>query len=126
MTKQIWIVDDNADSRLMAHAILSSEYDLVDFASGEEALDRLKESAPDLMLVDISMPGISGFDVLAAIRSQHRLCNVPVIAYTARATRPERSGIVAFGFDGCVVKPILNEKDLLNPVAELLSKVRVA
>jgi CheY-like chemotaxis protein len=125
MTKQIWIVDDNADSRFLARTILSSDYELLELSSGEEALALLEERAPDLMLVDISMPGLSGFDVLAAIRSHHRLSAVPVIAYTARASKPERSGIVAFGFDGCVVKPIIHESDLLDPVADLLARPRL-
>ena len=122
MSKQIWIVDDNADSRVLANAILAHDYELVEFSSGREALDRLSFARPDLMLLDISMPDINGFEVLAEVRSRAELVDIPVIAYTARASAPERNGILAFGFDACVVKPIQDENELLRPVAEMIGQ----
>ena len=122
MLKQIWIVDDNADNRMLAAAILGTEYELVELASGVEVLDRLNVARPDLMLLDLAMPDINGFEVLAAVRSRAELVDVPVVAYTARASMPERNGIMAFGFDACVVKPIVDETELLHPIAQLLDQ----
>ena len=120
--KQIWVIDDNADSRALAREILSSDYDLLEVDSGIGALQLLEHQCPDLILLDLSMPGVSGFDVLAAIRSRIDLCHIPVIAYTARASKPERAGILAFGFDHCVVKPVLDENDLIRPITQLLGQ----
>lgn len=121
MRKTIWIIDDNADSRLLARAILSPEYDVVELESGQHAIDRVASEHPDLVLLDLSMPGVSGFDVLAVIRMRPELDDVPVIAFTARASEAERKGIMAFGFDGCVVKPVIDENLLMRPVAQMLS-----
>jgi CheY-like chemotaxis protein len=85
-------------------------------------LELLDEQRPDLLLLDLSMPGIDGVAVLSAVRVRADLAHIPVIAYTARASHPERSRIVAFGFDHCVVKPIMHEKDLLDPIAHLLNR----
>jgi CheY-like chemotaxis protein len=121
--KEIWIVDDNADSRILARAILGVDYELVELESGQQALDLLENARPDLLLLDISMPDVNGFDVLCELRSRPELAHVPVVAYTARASVPERNGIMALGFDRCVVKPVLDERQLLGPIAELLDAV---
>lgn len=122
MLKQIWIIDDNADSRALARVILAScpDYDLVELPSGDAAIDRLARSVPDLMLLDISMPGLNGFDVLAAVRARADACHLPILAYTSFAAAAERREFLARGFDGCVCKPLLDEDDLLLPVARLL------
>jgi two-component system alkaline phosphatase synthesis response regulator PhoP len=120
--KQIWIIDDSAESRLLARAILAPDYDVVELASGDEVAPALDRRIPDLMLIDITMPGQSGLDVLAHVRSDPRLADIPTVAYTARSSRPERQGLEAFGFDAVITKPVVDERDLLRPVAELLSR----
>jgi two-component system cell cycle response regulator DivK len=127
MPKQIWIIDDNADSRALARIILGAcpDYVLVEVPSGDAAVELLDHACPDLLILDISMPGANGFDVLQAVRARADVCHVPIIAYTSFAAREERSQFMTRGFDGCVCKPILDENELLMPVARLLSPADV-
>jgi CheY-like chemotaxis protein len=122
LRKQVWVIDDSAESRLLARSILSTEYDILELSSGEDVAPALDRQIPDLMLVDITMPGESGLDVLARIRTDPRLADIPLIAYTARSSQPERRGLTNFGFDAVVSKPVLDPSDLLRPVAELLAR----
>jgi CheY-like chemotaxis protein len=128
MRKQIWIIDDNADSRALARVILGScpDYDLVELPSGDATLERLCREIPDLMLLDISMPGLNGFDVLAAVRARTGASHLPILAYTSFAASTERREFLARGFDDCVCKPLLDEDDLLVPVARLLPPMTVS
>jgi putative two-component system response regulator len=128
MSSLVWIVDDNADSRALARAILAPAYDLREVESGTRAVEMLDSGStplPGLLLLDISMPGMNGFEVLAAVRSRPIVARIPVVAYTARASGPERKTFLSHGFDACVVKPVLEEIELLGPVAKLLSAAPV-
>ena len=127
MRKKIWIIDDNADSRALARVILGAcpDYELIELPSGDAALSLLGRSLPDLLLLDISMPGANGFDVLAAVRARPDLHHLPILAYTSFAAVTERRQFLTRGFDDCVCKPILDEQDLLTPIARLLSSQAV-
>src|SRR6266550_829264 len=81
----IAVVEDNADNRLLLQAILDGDYDLVEYDNGIDALAGLSASLPDLVLLDISLPGMDGNEILARIRADERLCALPVIALTAHA-----------------------------------------
>ena len=110
------VVEDNADNRLLLHAFLDHLYELTDYETGPAALEGLRDSPPDLVLLDISLPDMDGVEVLARIRGDERFKHLPVIALTAHAMAGDREKYLAAGFDNYVAKPIVDEKVLLRAV----------
>jgi CheY-like chemotaxis protein len=105
--KTIVVADDNPASReLMRELLESSGYNVVDAADGSEALERTLEARPDLVVLDIELPAMSGFEVLEAIRQHPELSSLPVVAVTARAMEGDLERGVAAGFDAYITKPI--------------------
>ena len=120
----IAIVEDNADNRLLLQAILDGLYDLVEYENGTDALAGLAASLPDLVLLDISLPGMDGNEILARIRADERLRNLPVIALTAHAMSGDREKYLAAGFNDYITKPIVDETILLSAIDRWLSASR--
>jgi CheY-like chemotaxis protein len=118
------VVEDNADSRLLVAAILEERYAVRAYASGAEALAAFAADPPDVVLLDISLPGMDGTAVLARLRADAdaRLRAVPVIAFTAYARDGDRARYLAAGFDGYVAKPIVDETHLLRTLADCLAR----
>lgn len=105
--KTIVVAEDNPASReLMRELLESSGYRIVEAADGKEALEKTLEVRPDLMVLDIELPVMSGFEVLEAIRQHPELCSLPVVAVTARAMEGDLERGVAAGFDAYITKPI--------------------
>src|SRR5919112_137030 len=121
----IAIVEDNADNRLLLQAILDGLYDLVEYENGAEVLAGLANSLPDLVLLDISLPGMDGNEILARIRADKTLRALPVIALTAHAMSGDREKYLAAGFDDYVTKPIVDETVLLSSIEMWVTKLRV-
>jgi two-component system, cell cycle response regulator DivK len=120
----IAVVEDNADNRLLIDAILGDSYALREYATGMEALLGMPEDIPALVLLDVSLPGLDGLDVLSRMRADPRLCDVPVIAVTAHAMSGDRERYLAAGFDGYVPKPIVDDRALVDLVRRLLADGR--
>ena len=116
----IAIVEDNADNRLLLQAILDGQYDLVEYDNGVDALAGLSASLPDLVLLDISLPGMDGNEILARIRADEGLRRLPVIALTAHAMAGDREKYLAAGFNDYVTNPIVDEEILLGAIARWL------
>ena len=116
----IAVVEDNADNRLLLQAILDGLYDLVEYENGADALAGLAESLPDLVLLDISLPGMDGNEILARIRADPRLRQLPVIALTAHAMSGDREKYLAAGFNDYITKPIVDESILLAAIERWL------
>ena len=113
------VVEDNADNRLLLQAILDGAYDVHEYENAEEALDGFRRAAPDLVLLDISLPGMSGVDLLRLLRADAALSRVPVIALTAHAMAGDREMYLEAGFDAYVTKPIVDEGVLLGAIERL-------
>ena len=118
--KTIAVVEDNRDNRLLLQAFLSDRYSIVEYDTGPGALEGLKTSVPDLMLLDISLPGMDGLQVLASIRADERLKALPVIALTAHAMSGDRERFLKAGFNDYVAKPIVDENVLFAAIERLL------
>jgi len=112
----IAVVEDNADNRLLLRALLGGEYELVEYENGIDALAGLRAARPDLVLLDISLPGMDGNEILYHIRSDHALRSLPVIALTAHAMAGDREKYLAAGFDDYVTKPIVDEGILVRAI----------
>jgi CheY-like chemotaxis protein len=117
----IAVVEDNADNRLLLQAILDGQYDLVEYENGTDALAGLAASLPDLVLLDISLPGMDGNEILARIRADSTLRKLPVIALTAHAMSGDREKYLAAGFNDYITKPIVDETLLLTAIQRWLT-----
>jgi len=120
--KQIAVVEDNPDNRLLVQVILEPLYQVTDYENGVAALDGMRQHKPDLVLLDVSLPGMDGTEVLARIRTDAGLRALPVIALTAHAMAGDRQKFLAAGFDDYVTKPIVDETLLLGAIEKLLSR----
>jgi two-component system cell cycle response regulator DivK len=118
---KIAVVEDNPDNRLLLQAILEESYTLTQYENGMDALEGLVCDLPDLILLDISLPGMDGVEVLRHIRRDARLQNIPVIALTAHAMAGDRERFLAAGFDGYLTKPITDDEVLLRTIEQELA-----
>jgi CheY-like chemotaxis protein len=120
--KVIALVEDNPDNRLLVQAILEGLYECVEYENGPEALAGMERQPPDLVLLDISLPGMDGSEVLGRMRAHEELKELPVIALTAHAMAGDREKYLAAGFDDYITKPILEESVLLETIAKSLDR----
>lgn len=118
--RRVGVVEDNDDTRLIVRAILEPVFDVDECATGQEALERFERRPPDAVLLDISLPGIDGIEVLSRLRADPRTAQIPVVALTAHAMVGDRERFLAQGFDGYASKPILDERDLIATVQAAL------
>ena len=121
--KRIAIVEDNPDNRLLALALLEGVYECVEYETGIDAVAGLPESRPDLILLDISLPGMDGVETLAHSRAKPSLFHLPVIALTAHAMSGDREKYLSAGFNDYVSKPIVDETILLDAISHALEGV---
>lgn len=120
MARRILVVEDDEKSRRLLVDVLGYHgFGVAAFARGELALGDARIHPPDAALLDIQLPGISGFDVLAALRAARTGPYLPVVAVTASVMDHDRRRILAAGFDGYVAKPV-NIRELLATLNALL------
>lgn len=120
MTARILVVDDTpANVKLLVDLLAAKGYRPVAAASGEEALARIAEQVPDLVLLDIMMPGLSGYDVCRRIRDDPATALLPVVLCTSLDPKQERIHGIEAGADDFIPKPI-NQQELFARVKSLL------
>ena len=117
--QRVLLADDNADLREYARRLLSEHYDVEAVADGEAALASARARIPDLVVTDIMMPRLDGFGLIGALRVDKTLCDIPVIALSARAGEEARLEGLGRGADDYVVKPF-SARELLVRVETLL------
>ena len=126
MSYRILVVDDNPINCEVVSDILRASDIKVDLCySGREALARLAREKPDLILLDLMMPEVSGEDVLIHIRGDARLKDISVILLTARASQEDRLNGLGLGADDYLAKPLIAEELLLR-VNNLLARIGLA
>jgi len=118
----ILVADDRASSRELLRTVLErAGYAVIEAEDGEAAVERAHSGNPDLILLDLQMPKLDGYGVLAKLRSEERFRTVPVLALTASAMSGDREKIMAAGFTDYLSKPA--GPDLLREaVARLLGR----
>ncbi|HEX8724888.1 MAG TPA: response regulator [Gemmatimonadaceae bacterium] len=119
---RVAVVEDNPDNRLLLQAILGERFAVLEYASGEEALAGFAAERPHVVLLDISLPGMDGLEILARIRADAALAGLPVIALTAHAMAGDRERYLAAGFDDYLTKPIVDETRLIEAISRQLRK----
>jgi two-component system cell cycle response regulator DivK len=115
-------VEDNFDNRILIRRVLMAEgYAVVEAENAQQALDYLRAETPDLILMDINMPGVDGFMLTSEIKGQPQLAGVPIIAVTANVMKGDRERTLAAGCDGYIQKPI-DVDDLPNQISQYLPR----
>jgi len=124
--RRILIAEDNAVNRELLRELLETHGHIVTEAcNGEEALRLLDDSRPDILLLDLGMPVLDGYQTIRRIREKPSLAGLPVLAVTAYAMQGDKERILSSGFDGYMSKPI-DPKLLYQELDRLLSKKATA
>ncbi len=107
MTQRILLAEDNEDNRTIYRTILEhSGYTVVEAQDGEAAVRLAATERPDLILLDISMPLLDGWEAARQIRDNPDIAQVPIVALTAHALQQDRAKAIAEGFDSYLAKPV--------------------
>jgi len=102
----ILVVEDNPDNLMTVKALLQETYEIIEAIDGQAGIEEAIKYAPSLILLDISLPKIDGFQVLDALRKDEKTAEIPIIALTARVMTGDREAILKYGFDDYISKPI--------------------
>ena len=105
--EKVLVVDDNRASRDLIRAILKPvRCNVIEASQGQQALDLIQQERPDLVLLDVDMPGLDGITVVKRIRQNTSLAGLPVVAVTAFAMESDRERCMAAGFTAYLTKPV--------------------
>jgi len=107
MTQTILYIEDNVENRILVKRILEVEgYKVIEADSGREGLEKAEEARPDLIIMDINLPEIDGYELTRRLKQMEHLANTPIIAMTANVMKGDREKTLAAGCDGYIQKPI--------------------
>jgi two-component system cell cycle response regulator DivK len=120
MSKKILIVEDNPQNmRLIEMALSAESYTLLEATNGEEALEIVKKERPDLIIMDVQLPKMSGLEVTRKLREIPEFSRTPIIAITAYAMKGDKEKALDAGCNAYLSKPI-SARDLPNLIAKML------
>ena len=118
----VLIVEDNEKNLKLVRDVLQVKgYETVDAGTAEKGIAIARDRKPDLVLMDIQLPGMNGIDALRALRADPATAGIPIVAITASVMQTDRQQIVGAGFDGFIEKPV-NLKNLLDTVQQAVAK----
>jgi CheY-like chemotaxis protein len=118
--KRILIVEDSDDTRFVYSAILNLDgYDIIEAADGEAGIASAIEHRPDLIITDINMPGLNGFEVARRVRADERIARTPIVAVTGTVFRAQEASAAKSLFDSLFIKP-MKPSEVLVEVRRLL------
>lgn len=121
MPRTVLVVEDEPDNRLLIGMILRGEgYEVVEAEDGAIGIEKARQIQPDLVLLDVMMPGLNGFEVHERFKADPALQHIPVVMLTALAQQSEVERAVTLGVQGYVTKPFEPE-ELLSAVATHIS-----
>lgn len=123
-SRRILLVDDNADMRGYVKRILSRHWSVETAADGRAALEAARARVPDLVLADVMMPGLDGFELLSELRADERTREVPVILLSARAGEESRVEGLEAGADDYLIKPF-SARELIARIGAHLEMARI-
>ncbi len=121
MSKILVAEDDPLSRELVTELLEGWGYEVVEACDGREALQQIKETSPDLVLLDIQMPILNGFAVVSQLRQDARFAALRVVAVTAYAMQGDQEKGLSAGFDAYVTKPI-DPENLKTQIEQLLAQ----
>ncbi len=121
---KVLYIEDNVENRTLVKRVLEVEgYVVLEAGDGREGLRMVREEAPDLILMDINLPEVDGYEITARLRQMEGLNNIPIVALTANVLKGDRERSLDAGCDGYIQKPI--DVDLLPAqIAAFLRQAR--
>ena len=120
MSKRILVIEDQEDNRRILRDLLTTVgYELIEAVTGEEGVSMAEEHRPDLILMDILLPGINGYDATRLIKAQPALREIPIIAVTSYALSGDDARALEAGCQAYVTKPY-SPRQLLAKIREFL------
>ena len=123
-SERLLLVEDHPDNLTVLTVMLSNKYEVLGYGSPVEALTAVEAFKPDLLVLDIGMGPMDGFECLEAIRGISGYDDIPAIALTAFARDVERKALFDAGFEAVVTKPIVDLRHLEAVIDALLAKSR--
>ena len=121
MSKRFLYIEDNPENRMLMRRVLVAEgYLMEEAVDGQSGMEKAAERPPDLILMDINLPEIDGYEVTARLKQLPNMQGVPIIAVTANVMKGDREKTLAAGCDGYIQKPI--DIDLLPSQIESFLK----
>jgi DNA-binding response OmpR family regulator len=122
MPKKIILVEDTADLRNnMAELLTMEKYEVLEAANGAEAMALLKRIIPDLIITDLLMPTMDGFDFIKAVRQNPNYKNVPILVFSATPAHTSEKKVLELGANAYLKKPSTLE-NLVSSVNKLIKK----
>lgn len=122
MTPRILIVEDDEGLRQMWRLAFNlAGFEVLEAASGSEALARAFDSSPTLVLLDVMMPGLDGFDVCRQLRYDQRTHRLPIVFVSALSDIKQRNALLKLGADACVSKPV-GPRELIARIREVMER----
>jgi len=121
MTLIMNVEDNEKNMKLVRDVLQAKGYATVEAVTGEDGVRLAAERKPDLILMDIQLPGISGIEALRRLRANAETAAIPAVAVTASVMQQDRNQITEAGFDGYIGKPI-NLREFLETVRSMLEK----
>ncbi|MBA7506861.1 Alkaline phosphatase synthesis transcriptional regulatory protein PhoP [subsurface metagenome] len=118
--KKILVVDDEPNIRLLVKNMLGNRYNVVEAGDGNEAVTKAQEEKPDVVLLDILMPGKDGFTTCNQLKANKATKDIPVVMVTALQHKLDEKLALSLKADGYMRKPFTSE-DLLNAIHSVLS-----
>jgi len=116
MKKKVLLVEDNAmNSRLVQYVLEREEFVTIIAASAEDAIKLATSDTPDIILMDIQLPGMDGLAATRLLKKDGHTAGIPIIAITAHAMRGDEDRILAAGCEGYISKPI-NTRELADTI----------
>ncbi len=120
MTQQILVIEDQEDNRIILRDLLTSAgFEVIEALNGQEGVSMAEAQKPDLILMDIQLPVVDGYEATRRIKANPALDSIPVIAVTSYALSGDEAKAMAAGCDGYVTKPF-SPRLLLAKVREFL------
>lgn len=121
MKKKILIVDDDISGRLLEYNLEKEGYEVYSATNGKEAIVKAEKAKPDLIITDIMMPRMDGFEFLERLRSDKKTRAIPVVFVTARGQASDIKNGLKLGVDAYITKPF-DTQDLLKKIKYLFKK----
>jgi len=116
-----FVDDELANRYALSRVLVQAGYDVIEAATGMEAVALARSASPDLILMDLLLPGMDGWQATAELKRDPRVRHVPIVALTAHALSDERERIARLGCDAFLAKPCL-PPDLIRTVDRILGR----